>query len=120
MGLGALGSYFLGHFQKKKKKNSSIKFFQIPSKIQDFQIFQKKKIQNFQFLRKIQVFEIQKKKKKFKSSLNSSSGTESYDPLSHSPVMQHQVNYPPSAFIEARSMSQTRGIRQVCQVIFNE
>ena len=39
--LGALGSYFLGHFQKKKK-NSSTKFFKIPSKIQDFQIFQKK------------------------------------------------------------------------------
>ena len=33
-------------------------------KIQDFQIFQKKKKnQNFQFLRKIQVFKIQKKKK---------------------------------------------------------
>ena len=53
-------------------------------------------------------------------SLNSSSGIESYDPLPHSPVMQHQVNYPPSALIEAWSMSQTRGIRQVCQSLFNE
>ena len=75
-----------------------------------------KKFQNFQFLRKIQVFQIQKKK----SSLNSSSGTESYDHLPHSPVMQHQVNYPPSAFIEAWSMSQTRDIHQVCRIHFNE
>ena len=71
----------------------------------------RKKNQNFQFLQKIQVLEIQKKKK---SSLNSSSGTESYDPLPHSPVMQHQINYPPPAFFEAWSMSQTRGICQVC------
>ena len=60
------------------------------------------------------------KLKKKKSSLNSSSGTESYDPLPHSSVMQHQVNYPPSAFIEVWSMSQTKVIRQVCQSIFNE
>ena len=116
MGLGALGSYFLGHFQKKKKKIHQSNFFKF---LQKFKIskFKKKKIQNFQFLRKIQVFEIQKKKK---SSLNSSSGIESYDLLPHSPVMQHQVNCPPSVFIEAWSMSQTRGIRQVCQIIFNE
>ena len=42
------------------------------------------------------------------------------DLLPHSPVMQHQVNCPPSAFIEVWSMSQTRGIRQVCQILFNE
>ena len=112
LGQGALGSYFLGCLKKKK---SSIKIF---NSFKKFKIskFLKKKIQNFQFLRKIQVFQIQKKK----SSLNSSSGTESYDHLPHSPVMQHQVNYPPSAFIETWSMSQTRGIRQVCQSLFNE
>ena len=119
LGTRGIGLVLLRPLSKKKQKISPIKFFQIPSKIQDFQIFQKQKIQNFQFLQKIQVFEIQKKKK-FKSSLNSSSGTESYDPLPHSLVMQHQVNCPPSVFIEAWSMSQTRGIRQVCQVIFNE
>ena len=36
-GLGALGSYFLGCFQKKKNQN-----FQFQEKIQDFQIFSKK------------------------------------------------------------------------------
>ena len=97
--------------------------FQFHEKIQDFQNFQKKikkekKFQNFQFLRKIQVFQIKKKKKK--SSLNSSLGTESYDPFLYSPMMQHQVNCPPLAFIEACNMSQTRGIRQVCQSRFNE
>ena len=64
-GLGALGSYFLGCFKKKKIINQN---FQFHEKIQDFQIFQKKKkeknFQNFQFIRKIQVFQIQKKKKK--------------------------------------------------------
>ena len=95
---GALGSYFLGCFQKKIINQN----FQFLEKIQDFQIFQKKK------------------KEKKESSLNSFSETESYDPLPHSPVMQRQVNYPPSAFIEAWSMSQTRGIRQVCQSHFNE
>ena len=77
LGLGAMGSYFLGCFKKKKKITN----------------------QNFQFHEKIQDFQIKKKKKK--SSLNSSSGTESYDPLPHSPVMQYQVNYPPPAFFEA-------------------
>ena len=81
----------------------------------------KKKIvnQNFQFHEKIQDFQIFQKKKK-NSSLNSSLGTESYDPLPYFPVVQHQVNCPPSAFIEAWSMSQTRGIRLVCQSLFNE
>ena len=101
---------------KKKKKFHQSNFFKFLQKFKISKFFKKKKIQNFQFLRKIQVFEIQKKK----SSLNSSSGAESYDPLPHSPVMQHQVNCPPSVFIEAWSMSQTRGIRQVCQIIFNE
>ncbi|XP_075655185.1 uncharacterized protein LOC142625399 [Castanea sativa] len=40
-------------------------------------------------------------------------GKENYDPLPYSPVVQHQVNYPSSTFIEAWHMSQTRGIRQV-------
>ena len=123
----SLKEFKTSKFFKKKKKKSSIKFFQFLEKIQDFQIFQKKKkkIINqifFQFLEKFQDFQIFQKKKKEKkeSSLNSFSETESYDPLPHSPVMQRQVNYPPSAFIEAWSMSQTRGIRQVCQSLFNE
>ena len=63
LGTRGIGLVLLRPLTKKKQKISSIKFFQIPSKIQDFQIFQKKKKnQNFQFLRKIQVFEIQKKK----------------------------------------------------------
>ena len=110
LGLGAFGSYFLGCL---KKKNSSINFF---SKIQDFQIFQKKN-SKFSIPSKNSSFRNSKKKK---SSLNSSSGTESYDPLPHSLVMQHQVNCPPTAFIEAWSMSQTRGICQVCWILFNE
>ena len=90
-----IGLVFLRLLSKKKKKiiNQNFQFFE---KIQDFQNL-KKKIFNFQFLRKIKVFQIKKKKK---SLLNSTSGTKSYDPLPRSPVMQHQVNYPPSAFIE--------------------
>ena len=42
------------------------------------------------------------------------------DLLPCSPMVQHQVNCPSSAFIEAWNMSQTRGIRQVCQSLFNE
>ena len=101
-------------FKKEKKKFHQSKF-SIPSKkFKSSKIFPKKKFinQNFQLLHK--------KKKKKKSSLNSSSGIESYDPLLHSPVMQHQVNCPPSAFFEAWSMSQTRGIHQVCRILFNE
>ena len=57
LGLRALGSYFLGCFKKKKKITNQN--FQFHEKIQDFQIFQKKKkIQNFQFLEKIQDFQI--------------------------------------------------------------
>ena len=41
LGLGALGSYFLGCFQKKKKKINQN--FQFHEKIQDFQIKKKKK-----------------------------------------------------------------------------
>ena len=64
------------------------------------------------FLQKIKISNFfQKKKKKTKSSLNSSSGTESYDPLPYSPMVQHQANCPPLAFIEAWNMSQTKGIR---------
>ena len=144
LGLGVLGSYFLGRFQKKKKnhqskfsipsKNSSFskkknenknfinKNFQFLEKIQNFQIFRKKKFinQNFQFLQENSSFPNSKKKKKKKSSLNSSPGTESYDLLPHFPMVQHQVNCPPSTFIEAWNMSKTRSIRQVCQLLFNE
>ena len=63
----------------KKKKRKKISKFSIPSKNSSFP---------------------NSKKKKKKSSLNSSTGTESYDLLPYSPVMQHQVNCPPSAFIE--------------------
>ena len=105
-------------YSKGKISNEQIfnKNFQIPSKDQDFLIFKKKKKkkinQNFQFLEKIQDFQIFQKKKKSKfsipskyssfsnfflkkSSLNSSSGTESYDPLPYSPVVQHQAYCPP-------------------------
>ena len=120
LGLGALGSYLLGCFQKKIINQN----FQFLEKIQDFQIFQKKKKkiinQNFQFQEKIQDFRIFQKKKIIKSLLNSSSWTESYDPLPYFPVVQHQVNCPPSAFFEAWNMSQTRGICQVCRILFNE
>ena len=92
-GIGLVLLRLLSKKQKNKKKKSKI-----------FNSFEK--------------FKFSKKKKR--TSLNSSSGTKSYDPLPHSPVMQHQVNCPPSAFIEAWSMSQTRGIRQVCQSLFNE
>ena len=117
LGLGALGSYFLGCFQKKKKKIIN-QNFQFHEKIQDFQIFQKKKKSKFSIPSKNSSFPNQKKKKK--SLLNSTSGTKSYDPLPRSPMMQHQVNCSPSAFIEAWSMSQTWGIRQVCRILFNE
>ena len=43
MGLGALGLYFLGCLQKKKKKKIINQNFKFLEKIQDFQIFQKKK-----------------------------------------------------------------------------
>ena len=88
----------------QKKKNNNNKKFKKKSKI--FNSFEKFKFSKF--------------KKKKKSLLNSSTGTKSYDLLPHSPMMQHQVNYPPLAFIEAWSMSRTRGIRQVCQCLFNE
>ena len=96
MGLGALRSYFLGCFKKKIINQN----FQFLEKIQDFQIFQKKKKSKFSIPSKNSSFQNSKLKKK-KSSLNSSSGTKSYDPLPDSLVMQHQVNCPPSAFIEA-------------------
>ena len=92
-----VGSRF-PNFSKKKKK-SSIKIINSMKKFKTSKFF---------------------KKKKKKSSLNSSSWTESYDPLPYFTVVQHQVNCPPSAFFEAWSMSQTRGIRQVCQILFNE
>ena len=110
-----------------KKKKTINQNFQFLEKIQDFQIFQTKKklsIKIFNSLKKCKIskfekrknslikifnsfkkFKFSKFKKKKKSSLNSSSGTESYDPLPHSPVMQHQVNCPPSAFFKAWSMS---------------
>ena len=126
-------------YSKRKISNEQIlnKNFQITSKDQDFLIFQKKKsIKIFNSLKKFKISKFFKKKKikifnsfeifkffkfkKKKSSLNSSLGTESYDPLPYFPVVQHQVNCPPSAFIGAWNMSQTRGIRWVCQSLFNE
>ena len=59
LGLGALGSYFLGCFKRKKKINQNFQFHEKNSR---FLNFSKKKIQNFQFLQKIQVLQIQKKK----------------------------------------------------------
>ena len=97
-----------------KKKNQSK--FSIPWKNSRFPNFSKKKFKIFNSFEKSKFSKFKKKK----SSLNSSSGTESYDPLPHSPVVQHQVNCPPLAFFEAWNMSQTRGIRQVCRILFNE
>ena len=62
LGLRALGSYFLGCFQKKKKK-SSIKIFNSFKKFKISKFFTKKKNPNFQFLEKIQDFQIFQKKK---------------------------------------------------------
>ena len=129
MGLGALGSYFLGCFPKKKKKKSSIKILNSFKKLNISKFLKKKKKKKRkkekEKEKKFQKFSIPLKnssfpKKKKKSSLNSSSGTESYDPLPYFSVVQHQVNCPPSAFFEAWNMSQTRGIRQVCRILFNE
>ena len=100
----SLKKFKISKNSKKKKIHQSK--FSIPSKNLGFP----------KFFKKTKKFKSPKKK----SSLNSSSGTESYDSFPHSPVMQHQVNCPPSAFIEAWSMSQTRGIRQVCRSLFNE
>ena len=105
-------------FKKKKKIiNQNFQFLQKKFRISKF--FPKKK-KNPKFSIPLKNSSFPNSKKKKKSLLNSSTGTKSYDLLPHSPVMQHQVNYPPSAFIEAWSMSQTRGIRQVCQSLFNE
>ena len=103
---------------KKKKKNFINQIFSNSFKTSRFPNFSKKK-KKIKIFNSFEKFKFSKFKKK-KSSLNSFSGTESYDPLPHSPVMQHQVNCLPLVFIEAGSMSQTRGIRQVCQIIFNE
>ena len=113
-GLGALGSYFLGHFQKNHQSN----FFSNSFKNSRFPNFSKKR--KFKIFNSFEKFKFSKKKKKKKSSLNSSSGTESYDPLPYFSMVQHQVNCPPSAFFKAWNMSETRGIRQVCRILFNE
>ena len=99
LGLGALGSYFLGCLKKKNHQSK----FSIPSKKFRIFKFKKKKIKIFNSFKIFKFFKFKFKKKK-KSSLNSPSGTESYDPLPYSPIVQHQVNYPPSAFIEAWSI----------------
>ena len=60
LGLGALGTYFLGFFQKKK-----IKIFNSLKKFKISKFFKKKIInQKFQFHEKIQDFQNLKKKKK--------------------------------------------------------
>ena len=64
LGLGALGSYFLGCFQKKKKKNHQSKF-SIPLKNSRFpNSSQKKKIQIFNSLKKFKISKFFKKKKR--------------------------------------------------------
>ena len=87
LGLRALGSYFLGCFKKKKKIiNQNFQFLQKNSGFPNF--FQKKKKSKiFNSFEKFKFSKFKKKKKKI--SLNSSTGTESYDLLPHSPVMQH-------------------------------
>ena len=69
-GLGALDSYFLGCFQKKKKEKIINQNFQFHEKIQDFQIFQKKKKKRKKFSKfsipsKNSTFPNSKKKKNF-------------------------------------------------------
>ena len=62
LGLGALGSYFLGCFKKK----SPIKIFNSFKKIQDFQIFfKKKKSKIFNSFEKFKFSKFKKKKKIF-------------------------------------------------------
>ena len=108
------------HIPKEKSpmNKSSIKICKFLQKIKISKFFRKKKFKIFNSFEKFKFFKFKKKKKKY--SLNSSSGTESYDPLPYSLVVQHQANCPPLAFIEAWNMSQTRGIHQVCQSLFNE
>ena len=66
LGLGALGSYFLGCFQKKKIQS---KFLITWKNSRSPKFPQKKNInQNFQFLEKIQDFQIFSKKKKIHQS----------------------------------------------------
>ena len=113
LGTRGIGLVLLRPLSKKKKFINQI--FSNSFKNSRFPNFSKKK---FKIFNSFEKFTFSKFKKK--SSLNSSSGTESYDPLPHSPVMQHHVNCPHLVFIETWSMSQTRGIRQVCQIIFNE
>ena len=72
------------YFQKKK-----IKIFNSLKKFKISKFFKKKKssIKIFNSFKKFKFSKFKKKKKK--SLLNSSTGTESYDLLPHSPVMQH-------------------------------
>ena len=100
--------------KKKKKKNHQSNFFKFLQKFKISKIFKKQK---FKIFNSFEKFKFSKFKKK-KSSLNFSSRTKSYDPLPYFLVVQHQVNCPPSAFFKAWSMSQTRGIRQVCRIQF--
>ena len=82
----------------------SIKISKFLKKIKISKFFQKKK-KNSKFSIPSKNSSFSNSKKKKKSSLNSSSGTESYDPLPYSPMVQHQANCPPLAFIEAWNMS---------------
>ena len=81
--------------KKKKKKFHQSYFFKFLQKFKISKIFKKK----FKIFNSFEKFKFSKFKKK--SSLNFSSGTESYDPLSYFSVVQHQVNCSPSAFFEA-------------------
>ena len=96
LGLGALGLYFLRLLLKKKKKNQQSKF-SIPWKNSRFPNFSKKKKSSIKIFNSFKKFKFPNSKKKKKKN----SWTESYDPFPYFPVVQHQVNCPPSAFIEA-------------------
>ena len=65
LGTRGIGLVLLRPLSKKKKKKKKIQqsnFFQIPSKIQDFQIFQKKKNSKFSIPSKNSSFQNSKKK----------------------------------------------------------
>ena len=108
--------FFLNLFKKK----NSIKIFNSLKKFEISKFFKKNIYISIKIFNSFKKFKFSKFKKKKKSSLNSSLGIESYDPLPYFPVVQHQVNFPPLAFIEAWNMSQTRGIHQVCLSLFNQ
>ena len=121
-------------FKNSKEKQIFFKFFQIfkgwiskiilQEKISNFQekISNKKIfIKNFQNfnrkISKIKIFQIFRTYLQMKNLHNKWRTMISF----HIPQwFQHQVSYPYSTFIKACKMFQTRGIGQVCPIIFNE